>query len=448
MSDALDQAQKRSLRSASRQSIVASFSAVRAVLRYSRWVSTANKYQRATVSQIQNHLSSSPPSLDSGNVAEYVAASVPLHLLDGWGYLGRSLDACARGDSDVARHLAYYAELRAAMSLLAHEGFGVFSQQHLIVDNTGRASQLPRRRFGTHVVTWLALEHWANLKKSADLLGSMIGAFGFSFAEWIDAFSQGGSTTSPIASKWLKRWGLDLRLMKEDREARNEASYRPTRLLARQSADVEQVTKFIYDLWQMCEPTGSGKFQRLDRFLVRRSLAYQFTAATGTRPTSRPAEFDRMIGSSLANLSGDDNLTRRFLTYQDSPAEPLILQYAERSDGVKSPLHHLQVIARAFLLLRVATGACRSLFQSGTLTEDKFSFWWEELGYDRGFWSRGSEPDILSDQWLDIGPFLDQLAEWGSAATDRSYFGWRHEQPSVVTVIGECERIGLWGLGD
>ena len=53
---------------------------------------------------------------------EYVAASAPTHLIDGWSYLARAIDALLRGDAPAAVHLGYYAELRAAMSLLAGGG--------------------------------------------------------------------------------------------------------------------------------------------------------------------------------------------------------------------------------------------------------------------------------------------------------------------------------------
>ena len=37
------------------------------------------------------------------------------------------------GDPDAARHLGYYAELRATMSILAGDGIGVFQNKHIIV---------------------------------------------------------------------------------------------------------------------------------------------------------------------------------------------------------------------------------------------------------------------------------------------------------------------------
>jgi len=56
------------------------------------------------------------------DLLEVLAIRGPLHALDGWSYVGRALSALIAGDSHAARHLAYYGELRGALSLLASSG--------------------------------------------------------------------------------------------------------------------------------------------------------------------------------------------------------------------------------------------------------------------------------------------------------------------------------------
>jgi len=63
----------------------------------------------------------------------YVAVSAPLHCADGWSFLGRAVAAILLGDATAARHLGYYAELRAAMSLMAAHGVGIFNRTHFVV---------------------------------------------------------------------------------------------------------------------------------------------------------------------------------------------------------------------------------------------------------------------------------------------------------------------------
>lgn len=61
-----------------------------------------------------------------------MAASVIVHCFDGWSYLGRALEAEMAGDPQTAVHLGYYAELRAAMSVLASDEIGVFRNKHAV----------------------------------------------------------------------------------------------------------------------------------------------------------------------------------------------------------------------------------------------------------------------------------------------------------------------------
>jgi len=448
MSDKLSPAQKRSLRNASRPAITSAFGGLKKQFAGSRWLPKSNAYRTATVAQIKDHLDrKTPTSLVSKQAADYIAASVPLHALDGWSFLGRAVDASARGDADVARHLAYYAELRAAVSLLAHEGMGVFKRQHLIVDSTRNVTMLPGGH-ATHVVTWLALEHWANLKKSGDLIGLVVEAFGYSLGDWVDAFTSGSSTVRPVASRWLRRWGLDLHRMIDDRESRNEASYRPAGFSGQQQTSVTEVIGFLHDVWHLCEPTSDGKFNRLDQFLVRRTLADLFQAVHGVSVVTKPNRYERMVRAAAVQLGlPPTDLVIDFLTFKTSVDDPLLLKLAERSDDVTAASHHLQVMGRALLLLRIASGASRELMRSASVKQAHIEFWWKSFGLQRGLWRPDGEPENLSDQWLDVEPYVEEMSEWSSQDTAHSYASWRQDQPSTIGVIGECERIGLWGLG-
>src|SRR5262249_49786567 len=145
-------------------------------------------------------------------------------------FLGRAIDASLRGDRDVARHLSYYAELRAAMALLASEGLAIFDKKHFVVDATGSPSQIPNS-VGTHAMVWQLLAAWCQLPKAASLVGQIIVVEGISLATWLGHFGLASNTAlQPVAADWLKTWGLDLKQLGQDRAARNESSYRPTAL--------------------------------------------------------------------------------------------------------------------------------------------------------------------------------------------------------------------------
>src|SRR5690554_4022269 len=63
-------------------------------------------------------------SLPPSKVHEAVALTIPSHCMDGWNFVARSMEAALSGDFHAARHLAYYAQLRAGMCILANLGIG------------------------------------------------------------------------------------------------------------------------------------------------------------------------------------------------------------------------------------------------------------------------------------------------------------------------------------
>jgi hypothetical protein len=57
--------------------------------------------------------------LKDQHVVEALAAAAPNHCIDGWSYISRATSAFLAGDLHAARHLSYYVQLRASLSILA-----------------------------------------------------------------------------------------------------------------------------------------------------------------------------------------------------------------------------------------------------------------------------------------------------------------------------------------
>ena len=111
------------------------------------------------------------------------------------------------------------------------------------------------------------------------------------------------------------------------------------------------------------------------------------------------------------------------------------------------PRHHLKVIARAALLLRLATGASANLLAHGKASSDVLRFWWEALGRDSGLWRSAGPPDDLTDLWVDVEEALTVNREWVAETSDSSVGSWIASRAAALQTLGSCERIGLWGLG-
>jgi hypothetical protein len=434
------------LRKASRLAIEETFSTLKIHFRRSRWIGLGNRYRTDTIERLTADVKKGRV-VKHRHLSQYVAASAPIHCIDGWALLGRAIDCHTRRDYDSSKHFAYYAELRAAFSLLAAEGVGIFNNDHFVVTTNRNCLHL---RGSTHKTVWQALEHWAELKKSTDLLGSAISINGISIQDWLDSF-QSGSSLRPVGTRWLQNWGLDLRIFSDDRESRNVASYRPTTMGENLPLNPEDSSEFVCALWQMCEPSAHSGFGILDRHLLRTALEDTFRGMHGTTSGIHAQRYRNEIQRMIAAVIPDPTVHEQwanFLTRVTEPADPLILSRAKSGTSPGTPQHHLQIISRGALLLRTASAACSRLFQAGGIAAADLKFWWSTIGENRGLWERNAEPADFKDLWADAEAALTDFRAWNRSrsANAGTFKEWRDELSNAIDVLGECERIGLWGL--
>ncbi len=437
---------KRQLRRASRLAIEGFLAALNSQHRRSRWIGKNNRYRPDCVRQYKADSDANPPSVDHAALVEYVAASSPGHIIDGWSLLGRAIDATLRCDSYAAVHLAYYAELRAAMGLLASEGIGIFNNRHATVDPAAITSRLPQterwnRRnarydsnwAGTHEIVWPCLDHWASLQKAFILLDEIIRPGTISLSQWL-ASLRAASPSRAIAKKWLRVWGLDLSILDEDHESRNFASYRPSEFRLPPSTPVEDVLEFVKEVWLCLEPGGASPFPTLDKHLLRR--------AVGAAGVATP-----VTAAALGPLGLPDTETEPWLSVLNSANEPKLFTEAEVQSRVDDARCHLQVISRAVLLLAVATTAARRLLVAGGYTRDCLRFWWLRYGADRGLWAGTTTLENPIDLWADVRDGLAELHQWQTTnGPGQSLRAWRHDQSHILEMLGAFELIAVWGL--
>lgn len=447
----LSSPQQATINRAEPSSIVAEFEDLSANWSQQRWLLPKNRYRTHCIEKIRDDLQR-PRGIAHRQLREYIAASSVTHCLDGWSYLGRAAGAHLRGDHNSSRHLGYYAELRAAMALLATAGIGVFDNKHFVVNSSRNCECIPGSP-GTHKFIWHALEHWAGTTPAADLVLRVVQPGGHPLSEWLDQFSTGGVSRSVLAGVWILQWGLDLKRLSEDRNARNVASYRPTAFISPRASRASASLHFITELWEICEPSESLGFPNLDKYLLRQSLELLFGNAHGRSSNRAKRLFRQQTKTMLDGLPLSDpqrQFWMKFLKDESSRALPLLLKEARGSADIFDPHHHRQVLARAALLLRMATGACQNRLKTVTGFErSKLKFWWSPLGEDRGLWHTGDDPKGFSDLWIDVKEAINDVNLWkhGKSASDISYMKLWQEQSGPAGMLGSCERIGLWGLG-
>lgn len=435
---------------ASRSAIANTFQSLYSDITNKEWLHN-NVYSLNTTSTIEDHFRTN--NINQIDLCKYVAASIPTHCMDGWGFLGRAIHCLIRGDTNTARHLAYYAELRAAMSLLASAGISVLNTTHVVIDNNSHAHMFPDGpgRCGTHVFTWLALENWSTTQQAAGLLGDIIKVNSISLRDWLVEFVASGNLAT-LASYWLSNWGLDLNILNNDRDARNIVSYRPSHITNMASVNALDTSTFIYDLWSVLDPYQTTRFSLLDRYLLRKSLQTidrdnpLSNAQTGQIPYS-----DRVSAMlSRFSFSGAVSASWNNFFIGNNYPDPLILSEAEKRQPYNDPRHHFEVLSRATLLLRIATGSCFQLINSATFSSTDLEFWWNNLGVERGLWNQRNKPGNnlgdINSLWDDVDDALQKMATWNSKVIHPSYSGFINKQNASLRVLEGCERIGLWGL--
>ena len=329
--------------------------------------------------------------IDGISLAEYVAYSLPIHVADGWTFLARGLDAVKAGDVDSAIHMAYYAELRAAMALLAAEGVGVFSSRHVAIGANYATSDLVG--LGTHNAVWELLKQWGAGSQRSPTILDAIRVEQKTISEWLDEANIGQRAQGVVAGTWLNEWSIDLERFSRDHDARNEVSYRPRRIVATNvpAPDIKsRVVEPLLRIWDSLEPSTERGGAAIDVELLARALSFAYDRANRTLH-----EWNNFVDRELQSAS--DSL--RAILKQPLGSNDKIVSWAQESSF---PPTVNAVLARATLLLRVANAVCTQRLNQSYIGWADVEFWWKALGLEYGLWTDGNEPENFGDLWEDV----------------------------------------------
>lgn len=161
------------------------------------WLSAQNSYQDGT---LPHH----PGTLNNQDLIELIAIRGPLHAVDGWSYISRALNAIIGGDPHAARHLAYYGELRGALSILASSGIGIFNRRNLVIEDNNIVHSLANRP--THDMCWATFTEWAQLTSSSERIVKSLRIAGDPLEASLREFFPSGALVA--AGDLITRWGL------------------------------------------------------------------------------------------------------------------------------------------------------------------------------------------------------------------------------------------------
>ncbi|MYH72785.1 MAG: hypothetical protein F4153_09475 [Acidimicrobiia bacterium] len=409
-------------------------SAAKSMRNAGRWLDQRNSYGRQDMINVLKN-----KDIDAKRLGEYIACSAPLHLSDGWNYLSRAFEAALRGDRSSSYHLAYYAELRAAMSLLATEGIGIFDRQHIAIDAQMLTTQF---QDSTHQATWKLLKAWSERTDSAVRFLDSIMLESRSLSEWLEAAGVVEPSRSLVAREWLLSWSVDLELFSKDQSRRNEMSYRPTRIrshaLTPVNPDVELVDP-LYNSWAELRPTIAGAEAALDVSLLRRALLFAMRKGLCThRKLDRALASFSQLEPPLSPLTSEELET-------ESESAKAIFEAAQRNRAKETTV--TPILARALLMLRLASASTSSLLKAAQISKSDLEFWWAPLGTDLGFWDAADDIDLFSDLWADVQEAHETaekcILELSGNHSMRSVAGCLTSKASLT----QFSRTPMWLLG-
>ncbi len=362
---------------------------------------------------------------------EYIVASSLSHLKDAWSYFGQSINAILKNDIPLSKHLSYYSELRSALSLMATEGIAIYDKEHYYINNDEEIQSFTRKNgdpnsLGTHQMIWTSLDTWSMLPKSRELLERIITIEGKSLKEWIDICDKGkwGMLTHEI----YKTIGIDLKLISSDREMRNNVSYLPTDLYTN-SCSIEDNMQFILELWSLLEPN----FINVDLSILKKSMQL-IECDDLSRVLDELIENDIMRESLISYFSEVENVV-----FQKSS-----VVYENLVDALQDSENHLQILGRAFLLLRIATGSVKLLLKDAKIEFSDISFWSEKILEEYGLIGDQNELDSYSDMWVDVEEGAIQQISDDDINTD--FFTIKQKLSYPFLLLSETQRPLLWGI--
>lgn len=395
--------------------------------------------------------------IKQAKINSFLAASSLAHMLDGWMYLSQGFNSILAGDEATAIHLTYYAELRSAMSILATEGLGVFSDKHLgafsdvtnfefpsnYFKGTPTASSYKQPRVPTHQFVWNAMEKWTNsaYKPNIEIL-KVFKVNGKNFYELTEYFhpTTAGSTllSVNIVKEWLKEWCLDIQLYRNDREIRNEVSYRPQNIDKFSSRiDFKSILNDLNKYWLIISPSNTDKFSLLDRYLLRKL----YDSLYGRLGTSTP-KIDLIRNAFIQNGINDETLFG-FLDFQP----PYLNDHLIFTQANNKATSSLPILARATLLLRISIGLVSQLFKDGGMAGNELNFVWDKYGINSGFWENNNLPTDFSNLWFDIQPSIDDLiTNINSPGLNNTPVSLKQNNYEAMAYFGQINRASLWGI--
>jgi hypothetical protein len=432
---------------------------------------------------VDGRLATGPTPHDVEEFAEFLVLATSFHLLEGWRYLSKSAYALLNASRTSALHLAYYAELRAARSILAGAGICIRDTWHFAITSSGtvvtcgapRSGPTPPTRPSSRAAAWAsfrtyvrrligfrasestaqpdgpisthaaasdALKAWSRIEDNGKKVVDASPALAMGGVNWAEA-CRATASRAQLAANWLTDWSMDLGGLVADSYLRNRASYGVDVAETAFDALTRDELDYVVNVNRSSLYEGDGSLDGVDL-----ALLHDFCMKSGRLLYDRnQQQIWTKLKQWLSTSGGMGLLPAKALVKRvqeaDRTAGGLILKRARRSnrnvDGVFS---------RAYLLLRLATTMQRSLWNYIRITSPRGEAGWQstllaQFARYSHLTSLSEVPTSYTDFQEDQQAAIDDTAGWLAANPFSSYELWRNLGESLREVA-RLERIALW----
>lgn len=379
------------------------------------------------------------------DVAAYLGSSAFAHCADAWSYVGLAADALLKGDLYASVHLAYYAELRAAKSLLATDGLFVGNRYSCALNTNGSYTAISVAP--THEAVWKLLDQWFGQQSSIDAVANVIVPGGENLHSWLGSI-QGGIT--PVLQDMLVGLAFDLRSFSEDRSRRNFASYEPTTLTP-STLGVDTIRQTVSGLWDDIEPAVGGDFPGIDHAIIANILSRQYKAQNEAHDPNDPSrttvDWTRWTSwiDSLVPVSLNPSALYRALREgpQGSEFQSICGAAFDDTSRLNIPSQFIRpMISRATVLSRLATGLCRQLLTSAGKDGHDLEFWIQMFAVSHGHITDGHLPEQVTDLFGDL-----EQPRTALVSSDAVNLGeLLRDLEDGVALLGQADRVVAWSF--
>lgn len=416
------------------------------------FLSTGNKFRSTQIpGDIINSYGVNPFS--TNDAKEFIATSTLVHCFDGWAYISSAIDAFIKGEAAIAVHMAYYAELRAALAFLGTEGILVSNHNQFCIDSADQlyipgvmgAPKLNPNQ--THAATWNIIRTWLNNTTKQSPALNYFFYKGNSFNDLINFIPHAPTSSAArlnIIKDWLAKWCFDITLYENDRNNRNILSYNINITRGSSPSSLKDKIENINKFWRQLEP-GADPFQNLDRnlFALYLKTIYDRYASSSSSPCSKEdfiADFFSNAGLSIDVLLKD--------IFVNNKTNILIgTSFNSSIDPTTNHVLPLNIIARAILLLRLSIGGCSYLLRQSNIQKSDLSFYVEKTAKEWGLCN--TLPMDWTDLWEDIDILLMILEDSINDNPPSSLYELhqKHDDFSIYDhLYTQFSRASIWGL--